>query len=95
MNAKQFIAAAAVFVAAGSAFAADAPGAASAALANATASAVIVASADSVLASNLNVPSVSITKSAGRARADVHAEAVEFVKNHKTAFAVQLEQYKN
>lgn len=97
MNAKQFIAAAAVFVAAGSAFAADAPVAASAALANATATAsgMIVASADSVLATRLNVPTVSITKSAGRARADVHAEAVEFVKNHKTAFAVQLEQYKN
>lgn len=28
-------------------------------------------------------------------RAAVRAEAVEFVKNYKTAFAVQLEQYKN
>ncbi len=92
MNAKQFIAATAVFVAAtGAAFAADAPAAATAAVANA----VVVASADSVIASNLNVPSVSITKSAGRDRADVHAEAVTFVKNHKTAFAIQLEQYKN
>jgi hypothetical protein len=91
MNAKQFIAATAVFVAAGSAFAADAPAAATAVAANA----IVVASADSVIATKLNVPTVSITKSAGRARTDVHAEAVEFVKNHKTAFAVQLDQYKN
>jgi hypothetical protein len=91
MNAKQFIAATAVFVAAGSAFAADAPAAATAAVANA----VVVASADSVLASNLNLPTVSISKSSGRDRADVKVEAVEFVKNHKTAFAVQLDQYKN
>ena len=91
MNAKQFIAATAVFVAAGSAFAADAPATATAAVANA----VIVASADSVIASNLNVPSISITKSSSRECADVRAEAVEFVKNHKSAFAVQLEQYKN
>ncbi len=95
MNAKQFIAATAVFVAAGSAFAADAPAAATAAIANAAASAVVVASADSVIASNLNLPSVSITKSAGRTRTDAHGEAVEFVKNHKTVFAVQLDHYKN
>ncbi len=91
MNAKQFIAATAVFVAAGSAFAADAPAAATATVANA----VVVASADSVIASNLNLPTVSITKSITRARTDVHGEAVEFVKNHKTAFATQIEQYKN
>jgi hypothetical protein len=91
MNAKQFIAATAVFVAAGSAFAADAPAVATAA----TASAAIVASADGVIASNLNLPSVSITKSAARSRTEVHGEAVEFVKDHKTAFAVQLDQYKN
>jgi hypothetical protein len=91
MNAKQFIAATAVFVAAGSAFAADAPAAATAAVANVA----VLASADSVIASNLNLPSVSITKSAARSRTDVHGEAVEFVKNHKTAFAIQLDQYKN
>ena len=95
MNAKQFIAATAVFVAAGSAFAADAPGAATATVTNAAASVVVVASANSVLATNLNLPSVSITKSAGRARTDVQAEAVEFVKHHKSAFSVQLEHYKN
>ncbi len=91
MNAKQFIAATAVFVAAGSAFAADAPAAASTVAANA----VAVAAADSVIATNLNVPSISITNPQSRSRADVQVEAVEFVKNHKTAFAIQLEQYKN
>ncbi len=100
MNAKQFIAATAVFVAAGAAFAADAPAAATTAVANvavanAVAASGVVASADSVIASNLNLPTVSITKSSARARTDVNAEAVQFVKNHKTAFAVQLEQYKN
>jgi hypothetical protein len=94
MNAKQFIAATAVFVAAGSAFAADAPAAAAAAATVAT-NAVVVASADSVIASNLNVPSITVTNPQSRSRADVRAEAVEFVKNHKTAFAIQLEQYKN
>jgi hypothetical protein len=83
MNAKKFIAAAAVFVATGSAFAADAPAAAAAP----------VAASAAVLASNLNLPTVSI--SAGANRADVRAEAIEFVKHYKTAFAVQLDQYKN
>lgn len=81
MNVQKFIAAAAVFVAAGSAFAADAP-----------ATAVVAVSA---VAANLNLPTVNITSSAGQSRAEVRAEAVEFVKNYKTAFAVQLEQYKN
>jgi hypothetical protein len=86
MNTKQFIAAAAVFVAAGSAFAADVP-----ATTTAINAAVIAADAAS---NKLNVPVVSITANGGRARAEVKAEAVEFVKNHKTAFAIQLEQYK-
>ena len=86
MNVQKFIAAAAVFVAAGSAFAADAPVAIAAAPVAANASAVVIAS-------NLNLPTVSITN--GTSRAAVKAEAVEFVKNYKTAFAVQLEQYKN
>jgi hypothetical protein len=46
-------------------------------------------------ASNLNLPTVSIKNNSGRTRAEVRAEAVEFVKNYQTAFAVQLEQYKN
>jgi hypothetical protein len=87
MNASKFFAAAAVFVAAGSAFAADAPVAAAAAPVAASASAVVAAA-------NLNLPQVSITNSS-TSRAAVKAEAVEFVKNYKTAFAVQLEQYKN
>ena len=81
MNLQQFIAAAAVFVAAGSAFAADAP---------ATAAVTV-----SAVGANLNLPTVSITSRAGQRRAEVRAEAVEFVKNYKTAFAIQLEQYKN
>jgi hypothetical protein len=82
MNANKFIAAAAVFVAAGSAFAADAPVAAAGAP---------VAAGATVLASNTNVPAAGASAS----RADVRAEAVEFVKNYKTTFANQLEQYKN
>ncbi len=84
MNVQKFIAAAAVFVVAGSAFAADAP-----------AAAPVAAVAVSAVAANLNLPTVSITSSAGQSRAEVRAGAVEFVKNYKTAFAVQLEQYKN
>ena len=37
------------------------------------------------------VQQVTISKT--RSRAEVHAEAVEAMKNHKTALAVQLEQY--
>jgi hypothetical protein len=89
MNVQKFIAAAAVFVAAGSVFAADAPAAG-------VAAAPVAASASSVVvASNLNLPTVNITKSTGQSRAEVQAEAIEFVKHYKTAFAVQLEQYKN
>lgn len=78
MNASKFIAAAAVFVAAGSAFAADARPANSHATSD-----------------NLNLPNVQINQPASRSRADVEAEAVEFVKSYKTALEVQLEQYKN
>jgi hypothetical protein len=84
MNVQKFIAAAAVFVAAGSAFAADAP----------VAAAVAAPVAASAVASNLNLPTVTVTN-AGPSRADVRAEAVEFVKNYKTTLAVQLEQAKN
>lgn len=89
MNVQKFIATAAVFVAAGSVFAAEAPVAALGA-------APVAASAGSaVLAANLNLPTVTIASNAGQSRAAVQAEAVQFVKNYKTAFAVQLEQYKN
>jgi hypothetical protein len=88
MNVKNFIAAAVVFAAAGSAFAAN-PADAAAAPAGASAA---------VLAANLNLPSITVTgNSAGasRSRAEIRAEAVEFVKNYKTALSVQLEQYNN
>lgn len=84
MNTKQILAAAAVFVAASSAFAADAPAAPAAA-----------AAATTIAVTSLNVPAVNVSASNSRSRADVKAEAVDFVKHYKTAFAVQLEQYKN
>jgi hypothetical protein len=89
MNVQKFIAAAVVFVAAGSAFAANP------ADTTATAAAPAAASASAaVLASNQNLPTVTIN-SAGRSRAEVRAEAVEFVKHYQTALSVQLDQYKN
>ena len=90
MKATKFFAAAAVFAIAGSAFAADTtPAAAAAATAAAT------TAMTSITATSLNVPAVTITKNVARSRSDVHAEAVEFVKNHKTALAIMLEQSKN
>lgn len=90
MKATNFIAAAVVFVAAGSAFAADAP------LSNAAVTAAAAtAAATSASADKLNLPTVTITKASANDRAAVKAGAVAFVKNHKTMLAVQLEQYKN
>lgn len=92
MNATKFLAAAVVFVAAGSAFAADAP------LANAavTAAAAAAAAANTgAAADKLNLPTVTIGKASAVEREAVKAEAASFVQNHKTALAVQLEQYKN
>lgn len=80
MNASKMTAAAVLLIAAASTFAAEAPAG------NATV-ATSAASSD--------MPSVNISRSAGRTRAEAYAEAVEFVKNHKTALAIQLEQYKN
>lgn len=82
MNAKTLIAAAALFTAAGASFAADSATATTAAAASATATV-------SAAAQSLALPSVSI--SAGRSRADVNAEAVDFVKHYKTVLATQLE----
>ena len=48
-----------------------------------------------IAATSLNVPAVTISNPSGVTRAEVHAEAVQFVKNYKTAFQVQIEQYKN
>jgi len=80
MNASKLTAAAVLLIAAASAFAAEAP------TGDATAATSAASSA---------IPSVNISRSAGRTRAEAYAEAVEFVKNHKTALAIQLEQYKN
>ncbi|MFB9242442.1 hypothetical protein IV454_15970 [Massilia antarctica] len=80
MNASKLFIAVAALVLTGSAFAADTPAA---------------STAVSAAASSLSVPAVTISQSTTRSRADVSAEAVEFVKNYKTAFAIQLEQYKN
>lgn len=89
MKASKLFTAVAAFVIAGSAFAADVPAAAAAATGAAAAANA------SIAVTSLNVPAVTITQSIGVSRAEVQAEAVEFVKNYKTAFAVQLEQYKN
>ncbi len=88
MNASKFFAAVAVFAVAGSTFAADLPGA------NAAVTAAAAAANSSIAATKLNVPTVTIGNPQARSRAEVHAEAVEFVKNHKTALAVLLEQAK-
>lgn len=96
MKATKLIAAAFVFAAAGSAFAADAPVAAAPAAGTAVAAAAAAAAPVDVAARNTNLPSVTIgATSSATSREAVRAEAVEFVKNHKTAFAIQLEQYKN
>ncbi len=53
------------------------------------------ATAVSATAAGLNLPTIEVSKTQSRNRAEVKKEAEDFVKNHKTAFAVQLEQYKN
>ncbi|MES2323370.1 MAG: hypothetical protein V4633_13980 [Pseudomonadota bacterium] len=96
MNASKLFAAVAVFAVAGSTFAADLPAANAAVTAAAAATTAVSAAANTgIAAASLNVPAVTITRSLNRSRADAHAEAVEFVKNHKTAFATLLEHSKN
>ena len=87
MNATKFLAAAAVFVAAGSAFAAETP------VANAAVIAAASTATTSITATALNVPTVTIhsTRSAG----DVKAEAIEAVRNYKPTLAKQLELANN
>ncbi|MDB5745247.1 MAG: hypothetical protein JWP72_95 [Massilia sp.] len=80
MNAKSFIAAAAMFVATATAFAAESPEPAPEASATAS-------------ASNLNLPTLGAPSHTSRDEAK--AEAVDFVKNYKTTLSVQLDQYKN
>ncbi|MFC5459323.1 hypothetical protein [Massilia niabensis] len=80
MNTKSLIAAA-MFVVAGTAFAADAP------------ETVAAASAATATASKLNLPALGAPSDTPRE--ETKAEAVDVVKNYKTALALQLEQYKN
>ena len=95
MNVQKFLAAATVFVAAGSAFAADAP-AASAAVSTAAATSITTATASAVFpAAGVNLPTVIVTKQGWSTRAITKAEAIEFAHNYKTAFEVLIEQYKN
>ena len=89
MNATKLFAAAAVFLAAGSAFAADTPVAAAAA---AVATAASTANS-SIAALTLNLPTVTISKV--RSRAEVRAEAVEAVRHYKPTLAKQLELANN
>ena len=84
MNAKSFIAAAAMFVSAATAFAAESPEPAPSASSTAGAPAT---------ASNLNLPTLGAPSDTSRDEAK--AEAVDFVKNYKTTLSVQLDQYKN
>jgi curli biogenesis system outer membrane secretion channel CsgG len=83
MNARTLIAAVAIFAATGAAFAADSTSAASTAAPVAAAAVV----------QSLNLPTVSI--SASRSRADVKAEAADFVAHYRTALATQLELANN
>lgn len=88
MNASTLFAAIATLAVAGSAFAgaADVP-AANAAVTAAAANAAQI----SVAAKSLNVPAVLVNKSAGLTRAEVHAEAVEAVRNHRSTQARQFD----
>ncbi len=90
MNASKLFAAVATLAVAGSAFAADLP----AANAVATSAAVAANAAQvTVAAKSLNVPSLVVDKSAGPTRAQVRAEAIEAVKNHRATEASQFDWY--
>lgn len=81
MNTKSLIAAVAMLVVTGTAFAAEAPDAAAA------------AGAATANAARLNLPALGAPSDTPRE--EVKAEAVDVVKNYKTALALQLEQYRN
>ncbi len=84
MNASKLFAAIASFAIAGSAFALD--------LAGANAAATVTAAAQaSYAAQRLNVPVLQTNEVASPTRAQVHAEAVEAVKNSRPTFATQYE----
>ncbi len=84
MNASKLITAVAAVAFAGSAFAADAP------VANAAVSAVAAAQL-TVTAQKLNIPVVLVNKAAGRSRAEVRAEAVQAVREHRATEAGQFD----
>ena len=79
MNASKLFAAVAAVTFAGSAFAAD--------VAGANATAIAAAAQATTAARNLNVPMVLVDKSSGRTRAEVKAEAVQAVMNHRATAA--------
>lgn len=87
MNASTLFAAIATLAVAGSAFA----GAADVPAANAAVTAAANAAQISVAAKSLNVPAVLVNKTAGLTRAEVHAEAVEAVRNHRSTQARQFD----
>ncbi len=93
MNAQQFAAAITVAIAtfSGSAMAAETPKTNAAAAAFVQSTAATTAATAAAAQASVNVAGIKLT----RTRAEVHAEAVEFVKNHKTAFEVQMEQFNN
>ena len=88
MNASKLFAAVAAVVFAGSAVAADLP------VANASVSAAAAAQV-SVAAKSLNVPAILVDKSASPTRAQIRAEAVEAVKNHRSTDSSQFDWLNN
>ena len=91
MNTKNFVAAAVVFLSTATAFAAEAP-AATAATTASTSSGSSSAGATSS-GPDLNLPALGAPSR--NSNGEAKEEAREFVKNYKTALAVQLDQYKN
>jgi hypothetical protein len=89
MNASKLFAAVAAVVVAGSAVAADLP------VANASVSAAAAAAQVSVAAKSLNVPAILVDKSASPTRAQIRAEAVEAVKNHRSTDSSQFDWFNN
>lgn len=85
MNASKLFVTVAAVVFAGSAFAADT------AAANAGVTAAAAAAQVSVAAQSLNVPVVLVSKSVGRSRAQVRAEAIEANKHHRASEASQFD----
>jgi hypothetical protein len=88
MNASKLFTAVTALVFAGSAFAADLPGANAAAISAAAAAAQV-----SVAAKSLNVPAILVDKSAGASRAQVRADAIEALKTQRATEASQFDWF--